>query len=365
MAHYPFHTETFFPRNVWYIAAQSEELGDTFLGRTFFDERVLLYRMEDGTVTALSGLCPHRFLPLEKGTRIGDKVRCGYHGIMFDANGICLDIPSQDDIPAACRLKKYPTIERGGYVWIWMGEREKARSDLMPDLEAAGLGAAGWDGSPSQRYYFKGRPQLVIDNLFDLTHVPFAHATGSQYVPGGDENSEPMAMDPGFMGSMKIAMRDGRLVAWREVTDCTMTAEMGMMFPEMQADQIRYHIGTEMLSPALVNASYVEVWASDGNESMRMNIPHGITPETATSTHMFVSTTRNHMLGNKQFSTALATMNKGIVEQDVAIYEATEPYLASKTVRDEITVTADAGAYQARRIIEKLMQEEQAAVKLA
>ncbi|MEZ6022261.1 MAG: Rieske 2Fe-2S domain-containing protein [Hyphomonadaceae bacterium] len=181
MSHYPFRTDTYFPRNVWYIAAKTEEVGQDLWGRTFFDERVLLYRTKSGAVTALSGLCPHRFLPLEKGVRIGDNVQCGYHGIVFDETGACLRIPSQEEIPERCRLTKFPTLERGGFVWIWMGDPDKADAALMPDLQAAGLEGPDWVACPNPVFHFNGRPQLAIDNLFDLTHVPFAHSTGAQF----------------------------------------------------------------------------------------------------------------------------------------------------------------------------------------
>jgi phenylpropionate dioxygenase-like ring-hydroxylating dioxygenase large terminal subunit len=360
MPHYPFRADAYFPRNVWYIAAKCDEVGQGLLGRTFFDERVLLYRTSKGEVTALAGLCPHRFLPLEKGVRIRDAVQCGYHGITFDENGACIRIPSQEEIPERCRLNKYPTIERGGFVWIWMGDPDRANASLMPDLAAAGLEGDDWSVTANPVFHFKARAQLVVDNLFDLTHVPFSHATGGQFVAGDDDEDDGsfMALDPGLMGPLKVTTSDGRLVAWREVKGAPPPPTLPYLFPSVSAPRIDYAIGTEMLSPALINAAYTDVWIEPGAEPLRLNFVHGITPETATTTHLFLATTRNYDLDNDQLSAVIPIMNGGIVQQDIAIYEATEPYLDRKSARDELIVTADAGAIQARRILERMMAEE-------
>jgi phenylpropionate dioxygenase-like ring-hydroxylating dioxygenase large terminal subunit len=357
MPHYPFKTDTYFPRNVWYIAAKSDEVGQELLGRTFFDERVLLFRTTDGDATALSGLCPHRFMPLERGARFGDTVQCGYHGITFDATGACVRIPSQTEIPDRCRLRKYPTIERGGFVWIWTGDPARANASLMPDLAAAGLDGPGWCVTTNRVFHFKGRSQLVIDNLFDLTHVPFSHATGGQFVPNSDDSTLSMH-DPGLMGPLKLANPDGRLVAWREVRNAPPPVTLPYLFPGLTATQLDYDIGTEMLSPALINAAYIDVWETPGSKPLRLNFVHGITPETATTTHMFLSTTRNYGLDNNELSAAIPVMNTGIISQDLDIYEAIEPHAGGKKARDEVIITADAGAIQARRILERMMSEE-------
>ena len=359
MHHYPFQSETYFPRNVWYIGARSDEVGEALLGRTFFDERVLLYRKMDGEVTALSGLCPHRFLPLEHGVRIGDRVQCGYHGITFDETGACVRIPSQDEVPERCHLRTYPTLEAGGFVWIWMGNPAGASEDLMPDLEAAGLQGDGWKVTPNKVWHIEGRAQLVVDNLFDLSHVPFAHATAAEFLTDHAPPPDYETFDPGFQSPLKVGQRNGRLTAWREVEDTVPAPSLGMLFSHIRSPRVTYHVGTQMLSPALINAGYMDVWGKGDDTPARINFVHGVTPETATSTHMFLSTTRNYMTDSEEMCGLVRTMNLGIVSQDVAIYNAIEPHLAGLTTKDEVTVTADAGAVQARRLLQKMMAQEQ------
>ena len=42
-----------FLQNYWYVAAVSDEIGETPLARTLLDEPVVLYRTPDGGIAAL------------------------------------------------------------------------------------------------------------------------------------------------------------------------------------------------------------------------------------------------------------------------------------------------------------------------
>jgi hypothetical protein len=68
-------------RRIWYMAVWSHEVGRHLLRRGIIGEPILLYRGEDGSVSALTDRCPHRFAPLSAGTLEGDTVRCTYHGL--------------------------------------------------------------------------------------------------------------------------------------------------------------------------------------------------------------------------------------------------------------------------------------------
>ena len=94
-----------FLRHCWYIAAWSSEIGRAPLARMLLGEPVLLYRTQGGKAIALEDRCCHRNLPLSMGTLEGDAVRCGYHGLKFDASGACVEVPGQSTIPAGARIK--------------------------------------------------------------------------------------------------------------------------------------------------------------------------------------------------------------------------------------------------------------------
>ena len=108
---YPLDTPSPYPRRQWWMAAWSNEVQRSVLGRTILGEKVVLYRTESGEAVCPSGICPHRMYPLEKGRLVGDSLQCGYHGITFDASGRCTHVPSQD-AAAPAALRRYPVFER-------------------------------------------------------------------------------------------------------------------------------------------------------------------------------------------------------------------------------------------------------------
>src|SRR5438132_288960 len=117
-----------FLKNCWYVAAWDYELIDgKMLARTLLGENVLLYRGDSGEVIALNNRCPHRGALLSQGRREGDSVRCMYHGIKYDHTGKCVQIPGQDMIPPKLRVRKYPIVESGHIIWIWMGGPAQSR----------------------------------------------------------------------------------------------------------------------------------------------------------------------------------------------------------------------------------------------
>ena len=56
-----------FLRNVWYMAAWAEEVGEGLLSRRIAGRKLVLFRAADGTPVALEDRCPHRFAPLSLG----------------------------------------------------------------------------------------------------------------------------------------------------------------------------------------------------------------------------------------------------------------------------------------------------------
>jgi phenylpropionate dioxygenase-like ring-hydroxylating dioxygenase large terminal subunit len=101
-------------RNCWYMAGWSDEIGEAGLTRRIIDQPVYLYRLEDGGIAALLDRCPHRFAPLSRGTREGDNLVCGYHGLTFSAQGKCVRNPYSDRIPAGTDVPAFAVAEQHG-----------------------------------------------------------------------------------------------------------------------------------------------------------------------------------------------------------------------------------------------------------
>jgi vanillate O-demethylase monooxygenase subunit len=93
---------------------------------------------------------------------------------MFSGEGRCLEMPGQAQRLDYLKVKTYPVVERYRFVWVWIGEADKADPALLPDLwpcEREGWAFAG------AAYFIKANYKLMIDNLMDLTHETHVHAT--------------------------------------------------------------------------------------------------------------------------------------------------------------------------------------------
>lgn len=177
-----------FPKNAWYVAATSHELDPgQVLSRMICEIPMALFRGFDGVAAALLDRCPHRQFPLSAGQVTERGIRCGYHGLSFAADGRCINIPSQDEIPANACATAFPVRESHGLVWIWPGDVALAADTPLPSFETgpgylAGLDFSCLDVSPEwgvagpHRIAIDANFMLAVDNLLDLTHVAFVHA---------------------------------------------------------------------------------------------------------------------------------------------------------------------------------------------
>lgn len=352
---YPLNTTTPYPRNQWYIAGYKSEFGPKVFARPIMNEPIIFYRTEDGKPVALSGRCVHRFMPLDNAELDGNSVVCPYHGYTFGSDGRCHKIPTGGEPSSHARLRCYPVVERGPFVWIWMGEPDSADISLLPNPVDIGLGddQHDWKVDVGETYIMNARASLLVDNLFDLSHLAFIHSVSA---PGGDK----LVLIPPVMEEA-----EGRLRVSRYVSDIVI--EEGSLFAKMlpvaqNAGALLAHLHTEMYSPGLINASGPWLFrpgkgSAHGEMVASLNFVHGITPMSDTATYYFGVVTRNYHLEDEQLSSFLADQTDRVRAEDVTALEAVESALDETcTTRREISTKADEGAIKARSILRKLMK---------
>jgi phenylpropionate dioxygenase-like ring-hydroxylating dioxygenase large terminal subunit len=126
-------------RQYWVPACLSSELkadGDP-LRLMLLGERLVAFRDSTGRVGVLDHRCPHRCASLFFGRNEEGGLRCIYHGWKYDTAGNCLDmpnLPADQDFRRKVEAKAYKVAERGGLVYVYMGERDVAPP--LPALEA-------------------------------------------------------------------------------------------------------------------------------------------------------------------------------------------------------------------------------------
>jgi phenylpropionate dioxygenase-like ring-hydroxylating dioxygenase large terminal subunit len=161
-----------FLQDVWYPVAQSKEVRGVPLARQIAGERLVMFRVGDGSAVVLEDRCAHRAAPLSLGRVRGDVIQCGYHGIEYDRSGAAVDVPCQTRFSPATRVRSYPAVERHNFVWAWIGDARQADPGTVPDL--------WWNDHPDWRgdgdtLFIKCDYRLLIDNLLDLTHETYVH----------------------------------------------------------------------------------------------------------------------------------------------------------------------------------------------
>ena len=123
-------------RSHWLPALLSEEVAEpdgTPVRVRLLGENLVAFRDTDGKVGLVAEACPHRNASLVYGRNEEGGLRCLYHGWKFDVEGNCLEMSSEPPESSFCdkvKLKSYPVVETGGFVWTYMGPRE-----TMPEFE--------------------------------------------------------------------------------------------------------------------------------------------------------------------------------------------------------------------------------------
>jgi nitrite reductase/ring-hydroxylating ferredoxin subunit len=127
-------------REYWMPAVRSDELATPDsppLRVKLLGEDLIGYRTTSGAVGLIQNACPHRGASLFFGRNEEEGLRCVYHGWKFDVTGACVDMPSEpaeSNFRTKVRARSYPTHERNGIIWTYMGPREVPPP--LPDIEA-------------------------------------------------------------------------------------------------------------------------------------------------------------------------------------------------------------------------------------
>ena len=193
----------------WYWLCRSSEIrrgkvrAMRLLGR-----ELAVYRGTDGAIVALDAYCAHMGAHLAEGRVEGDGLRCFFHRWRYGPDGSCTDIPCLEGRPGArMRVKRWPTAERYGMVWLWTGEHAAHAVPEVPELA----------GQPcttliANRFRKRCHPNVVLINAIDEQHFHSVH-----HLPGSILRMEPVSRSTANIEFRNIARvpretRLGRLI---------------------------------------------------------------------------------------------------------------------------------------------------------
>jgi hypothetical protein len=224
---------------------------------------------------------------------------------------------------------------------------------LLPPTHDFNLGEDGWRYSSENYLHLKGRAQLLVDNLLDLTHLAYVH----HHVSGGEAMANPKVYEEEGESLYRV-IRTGK-VPWNPFHEHVFGKEAQF---EGLSD---FKIVSDFYGPELIRTGLPVTTAIPGHDEVppelgSMWILHGITPETETTTHYFGFSVRNFRLDSEELDEFQRLSDIKIREQDVDVIDAVEQRLEDAASRQrELLVKADGPAVKVRRIVEQMLVTEQ------
>lgn len=355
--------EKIFLDNCWYAAAWTHEVSqaDDKLGRTICEKPIIFFKTASGRYLALDNRCCHRAAPLTLGRIEAECIRCMYHGLLYDETGRCIEVPGQAQIPDGLRVHSYPVCEKGGMLWVWMGDPELANPDDVIDFEP--LRNPDWRGFAEPAYlHYDANWLLIVDNLSDFSHVAFVHTNtlgGSEAYAYTSVPEEIERLDTGF-----------RMERWHYASHPPPYHAKNLCAAEqaMQVDRcnlMEMHIpGVFLMETTFRPAGANENATGPGSYQYR-NCQY-MTPETRHTTHFFWNYLHEANRNEPGLSDSLRdSLLEGFLE-DKVIIEEQQKLLQQDLTFDPKFLVADKAFALVRRIWkQRLEQEEQAHPRVA
>ncbi|MFT3904811.1 MAG: aromatic ring-hydroxylating dioxygenase subunit alpha [Steroidobacteraceae bacterium] len=338
-----------FPLNTWYVAAKSDEVGSQPLGRMICNQSVVLFRSAQG-IAALEDFCPHRGAPLSLGSVQNGRLVCGYHGLQMGADGRTLAMPCQrvDKFPL---IRSYPVIERHGFIWIWPGDAQLAGEGALPQFEWLGNPAWAYGGG---LYHVNCDYRLMIDNLMDLTHETYVHATSI-----GQREIDESPVETRSNGDEVITSRFMQNIPappfWR------MALRMNGLAEDVPVDRWQIchftppsHI---MIEVGVAHAGHGGYDAPDAHKASSVVVDF-ITPETDTSIWYFWGMARRFRPEDQALTDSIRDGQGKIFAEDRQMLERQQRNLLAWPNRKLLSLNIDSGGVRSRKLIDRVLAAE-------
>lgn len=345
------------PRNAWYVACTPDELAEKPLGRTICGERMVFYRGEDGQVAALEDFCPHRGAPLSLGFVRDGHLVCGYHGLTMACTGHAASMPGQrvKNFPP---IRAFPVIERYGFIWVWPGEAEAADPAKLHPLPWAESDEWAYGGG---LFHIACDYRLMIDNLMDLTHETYVHASSI-----GQREIDEAPVSTRVEGEEVVTSRTIPGVAappfWRIALRCAGLPEDG---PVDRWQICRFSLPSHVMIEVGVALKGQGGYDADPKVKASSIVVDFITPETEHSHWYFWGMARQFAVDDPAVTDAIREGQGRIFSEDLAMLEEQQKNLLRHPERRLLKLNIDAGGVRSRMMIDRAIANEQGSERAA
>lgn len=343
------NAESGFILNAWYIAGLSSDFDRKLSTRTICGKSILFFRDADGGVHAMQNRCGHRSYPLSAGTLDGNEIVCGYHGLRYNAQGICVQLPDGGCPRGRFGVRSYPLVERASFVWIWVGDAELAKSTPVPHPEW--LGGEGWSFVTGYSHA-EGSYVHLHENLLDLSHLTYLHAATF--------GTPEFALAP-----IETEIKDDDIQVWRNV-ECQLPPIYSIPLG-WEGQRALRRSGSQLVSPGLhVNTGIFEnlELAEEPVPKPMVKVAQLITPETQHSIHYHYAVARNFALDDDAVGDHLLKGSQAAFREDIeALRRITQMHAEAGPGGEvfEFDIPTDRAGLEMRRRFKKLIDLEEAA----
>jgi nitrite reductase/ring-hydroxylating ferredoxin subunit len=177
-----------FMREYWlpaFLASELPEPDGAPMRLRLLGENLIAFRTTGGKFGLIANNCPHRGASLFFGRNEEEGLRCVYHGWKFDVDGSCVDMPNEpaeSDFKTKVKAVAYPTQERHGIVWAYMGPRSSPAPlpEWLPNLDS---NSQAWMRLQESNWL------QALEGDIDTVHAYFLHGghqRTDQSLPGSD-----------------------------------------------------------------------------------------------------------------------------------------------------------------------------------
>jgi vanillate O-demethylase monooxygenase subunit len=250
-------------------------------------------------------------------------------------------------------IHAYPVEEQDGFIWIWPGDPALAKTDEIPVFTWNNDPAWGFGGGV---FHIDCDYRLMIDNLMDLTHETYVHATSI----GQKELDE---------APVSTKMENGQVVTSRFI-------EKAMAPPfwqnALQANGLAHDVPVDrwqicQFTPPShimieVGVAHAGKGGKDADPAHKVNaiVVDFITPESENSMWYFWGFARGFKPEDEQLTATIREGQGKIFTEDLEMLEQQQQNLQNNFPnRKLLKLDIDSGGVQARRKIERMIQQEQ------
>jgi vanillate O-demethylase monooxygenase subunit len=311
---------------------------------------MVFFRGPEGKAAALEDFCPHRGAPLSLGFLREGSLVCGYHGLAMGCDGRAASMPGQR-VGGFPPIRAYPVLERYGFVWVWPGEPAHA--------DPAKLHHLPWAESDTWRYggglfHIACDYRLMIDNLMDLTHENYVHATSI-----GQKEIDEAPVKTRLEGEEVVTSRfmDNVIAPpfWQ-------MALRGAGLPDhalVDRWQIcRFSLPSHVMIEVGVAVAGKGGYSADPSLKASSIVVDFITPETTTSHWYFWGMARNFAIQDETLTASIREGQRRIFSEDLEMLERQQGNLLHYTGRRLLKLNIDAGGVRARMLIDRAIADE-------